>query len=113
MQNFAPPLLSIIGFKLLGLAVATQHLNDFVLVELGHLVASRTAVLAGIKLARFLNEHLANGSGEGQTAVTVDVDLANGALGSLAQLVLGDTYGIGQVATVGVDDVDILLGHAR
>ena len=98
---------------LLGLAVATQHLDDLVLVQLGHLVTGGTAVLAGIKLTGLLGKHLADGSGKGQTAIAVDVDLADGALGGLAQLVLGDTYGIGQVATVGVDDVDILLGYAR
>ena len=96
---------------LLGLAVATQHLDDFVLVELGHLVACGTAVLAGVKLAGLLGKHLAYSSGEGQTAVAVDVDLADGALGSPAQLILGDTYCIGQVAAVAVDDVNILLWH--
>ena len=40
---------------LLGLAVATQHLNDFVLVQLRHLVASGTAVLAGVKLTGLFN----------------------------------------------------------
>ena len=98
---------------LLGLAVATQHLNDFVLVQLRHLVASGTAVLAGVKLTGLFNEDLTNSGGKGQTAVAVDVDLANGALGSLAQLILGDTYCIGKIATVGVDDVNILLGNAR
>ena len=81
---------SVSSCRLLGLAVAAQHLNDFVLVQLGHLVASGTAVFAGIKLTGLLSKDLANGSGEGQTAVAVDVDLADGALSGLAQLVLGD-----------------------
>ena len=57
--------LSIKECPLLGFAVAAKHLDDFVLVELGHLVASGTAILAWVKLTRFLSEYLAHCSGEG------------------------------------------------
>ncbi len=97
---------------LLGFAVAAKHLDNLVLVELGHLVACRTTILAWVELARFLVEYLAHCSSECQAAVAVDVDLANGALSSLAELLLRNTYCIGQLATVSVDGVDILLGNS-
>ena len=78
-------------------------------VELLHLVTGGTQVLAGVELTGLLVEDLANGCGHGQTGVGVDVDLADSALGSLAELLLGDTYSVGQFATVGVDDVNVLL----
>ena len=58
-------------------------------------------------------EYLANGSGEGQTRVRVDVNLANGALRSLAELLLGDTNCVRQLATVLVNHVYILLRNRR
>ena len=82
-------------------------------VELLQLVASRTQVLAGVELGGLLNHHLAHGSGHSQTAVRVDVDLANGALSSLAQLILGNTDSILQGTTELVDDLYILLGNRR
>ena len=48
-----------------------------------------------------------------QTGVGVDVDLANSALCSLAELLLGNTNSVGQLASVLVDDVDILLRNRR
>ena len=43
---------------LLGLVVATQHVEDLVLVELLHLVASRTQILAGVELGGLVVEYL-------------------------------------------------------
>ena len=83
------------------------------LVELGHQVACRTAVLTRIELTRFLSEHLAYGSGEGETGVRVDVDLADSRLGSLAELLLRNTHCVRQLATVLVDHVHILLRNGR
>ena len=80
------------------------------LVKLCHKVTCGAAVFAGIEFAGLLIEDLADGSGECKTAVGVDVNLADCALGCLAERLLGDTYRIGQLATVGVDDVDIFLG---
>ena len=48
-----------------------------------------------------------------QARVGVDVDLADSALGSLAELILGDTDSVGELAAVLVDDVDILLWDRR
>ena len=82
-------------------------------IELLHLVAGRSEVLPGIELTGLLIEDLADGGGHCKTAVGVDVDLADSALGSLAELLLGDTDSVRQLATVGIDDVDIFLGHRR
>ena len=78
-------------------------------VHLLHFLAGRLEVLAGIEVARVLSKILADGAGHGQTAVGVDVDLADGALGGLAELLLGDTDSVRQVTAVLVAHVDILL----
>ena len=94
---------------LLCLAVAAKNVDDLVHIEFLHLVACRTEVLAGIEFARFLVEYLADCCGHCKTAVGVDVDLADSTLGSLAELLFGDTYCIGKFAAMSVDDVDIFL----
>ncbi len=101
----------VIRSVLFGFAVGTEHVDDFVLVKLLHLVAGRAEVFAGVELTGLVVEDLADSGGHGQTGVGVDVDFANGALGSLAELLFGDTDGIGELAAVGVDDVDIFLGN--
>ena len=78
-------------------------------VELFHLVASGAEVFTGIELTRLVMEYLADCCGHCKTAVRVDVDLADCALGSLAELLLGDTYCVRKVAAVLIDDVDIFL----
>ena len=83
------------------------------LVHLFHEVTSGTAVLAGVEFTRLVVEHLAHGSGECQTRVRVDVDFANGALGSLAELLFGDTHCIGELAAVLVDDINVFLRNRR
>ena len=84
----------------LSLSGAAQYLLVLVHVELLELVAGRPQVLAGVELVRFLGEDLADQGRHGQAAVGVDVDLADGALGGLAQLLLGDVHGIGKLAAV-------------
>ena len=98
---------------LFGLSVGTEHVDDLVHVKLLHLVTGRSEVLPRIELAGLLVEDLTDGGGHCKTAVGVDVDLADSALGGLAELLLGNTDCIRQFATVGVDDVHILLGHGR
>ena len=73
-------------------------------IELLHLVTGGAEILARIELAGLLGEDLADGGGHRETAVGVDVDLADGALGGLAELFLGDTDRIRQLAAV-ADDV--------
>lgn len=83
------------------------------LVEFLHLVAGRAEVFARVELTGLGGEHLADSGCHGQTAVGVDVDLANIHLGSLAELFLGDADGVGQFAAVFVDHVHIFLGNGR
>lgn len=88
--------IKIVRQGLLGeFVVAAEYVGDLVLVELCHEVASWTTVLAGVEFAGFLIEYFAYSGGEGQTAIAVDVDLANGTGGCLAKLLFGDTYCIG------------------
>ena len=96
---------------LFGFAGATEHILDFVLVELLHFVASRAEVFARVKFGGLFSEDFAHGGGHGQTAVGVDVDFAYGALGGFAQLLFGYTDGIGEFASVLIDDVHVFLGH--
>ena len=96
-----------------GLAVGAEYVDDFVLVQLCHQVACGTAVFARVELTGFLGKDFAHGSGEGQTRVGVDIDFSDSRLGSFAELFLGNTHCIRQFASVGVDDVHILLRHRR
>ena len=89
--------------------VRAKHVNDLVLVHLLHEVASRTAVLTRVELTWLVVEYLANSSGECQTRVAIDVDFANSALSSLAELFFWNTYSVRKCATVSVDDVNVFL----
>ena len=91
------------------LDVRPQNVSDLMLVELYHQVTSRTAVLTWVELTWLLSKYLANSGSKCQTRVRVNVDLTNCTCSSLTQLLLWDTYCIWQLATVGVDDVHILL----
>ena len=102
--------LEVLG--LLGeLVVAAEHIGNFVLVEFYHEVASGTAVFAGVELSWLFGKHLANGGSEGQAAVAVDVDFANSAGCSLAELLFRNTYCVGQLSAIGVNHVHILLRY--
>ena len=54
-------------------------------------------------------EDLADGGGHGETAIAVDVDLADGALRGFAELVFADADGVFQFAAVLVDDLHEIL----
>ena len=101
------------GFLLEGLSVGAEDIDDLVLIELLHLVAGGSQVLTRVELTGLVVEDLADGCGHCKTAIGVDVDLADSALGGLAELLLGNTYCIGKLAAVCVDDIDILLGNRR
>ncbi len=104
------------GAKLLKLCefvVGAEHVGDFLAVHFDHHIASGAAVLTRVELSGLLSEGLADASGKGEAAVGVDVDLADGALGGLAELLLGDADGVGELAAILVDDVDVLLWYGR
>ena len=90
-------------------AFAAENVYDLVLVESFHLIARRSEIFAGVKLGRLVVEELADSRGHGQTGVGVDVDLADIHLRSLAEFLLGNTDGIGKLAAIFVDGLDILL----
>ena len=96
-------------FNKLKLVVATKNLNDLVNIHLLHVLASGLQILTGIEVAGILVEVLADSSSHSQTRVRVDVNLANSALRSLTQLLLGDTYCIGQLTAVGIDGINLVL----
>ena len=102
-------LIYCIEIILLELVVRTENVNDLVNVHLLHVLASRLQVLTGIEVTRILSEVLADSSSHSQTRVRVDVDLTYSALRSLAELLLGDTYCIGQLTTELVDGINLVL----
>ncbi len=95
--------------RLFSFAVGAEDVFDFVLVEAFHFVASRAEVFAGVELCGLFIEYLTHGSGHSQTAVRVDVDLAYIHSGCLAELLFGNTDGVGKLAAVFVDDVNVFL----
>ena len=95
------------------MTVRAKHLNNLVDVHLLHVLASRLEILTGIEVVRMLSEVLTDGSSHCQTRVRVDVDLADSALGSLAELLLGDTDGVGESTTILVDGGYLVLRYRR
>ena len=106
-----PPLfvIVIVNVVQLKLIVATKNINNLVHIHLLHVLASGFQILTRIEVARILIEVLADSSSHSQTSVRVDVDFATCALRSLPQLLLGDTYSIGQLTAVSVDGINLLL----
>ena len=93
----------------LELVVATQHVYNLVHVHLLHVLASGLQILARIEMTGVLVEVLADGSCHGETRVRVDVDLANSALACFAELLFGNTHCIGELATMSVDGIYLVL----
>ena len=54
---------------LLCFSVATEHIDNFVLVEFFHVVASRTKVFARVEFSRFVGENFSYCSSHSQAAV--------------------------------------------
>jgi len=82
---------------------------SLVLVESDQVVTSVSEVLTRIVVLGVIDEVLADSSSHGKTTIRVDVNLADGALDSLADLVLGDTDGVLNLATIFVDGLHVLL----
>lgn len=95
--------------KLFGFAVAAENVDDFVTIEFLHVVAGRAEVFAGVELTGLLSEDAANSCCHGETAVGVDVNFADCALGGFAELLFGNTDCIGKLAAELVDGVDFFL----
>ena len=69
----------------------------------------RSQIFARIKLGRTFGEYLTDGSRHSQTAIRINIDLADSRLSRLAQLVFGYTDGIFQRAAVFVDNGHFFL----
>ena len=95
------------------LVVRAQDIDNLVLIEFLHAIAGGAEVLARVKLGRLFGKGLADGGGHGQAAVAVDVDLADGTLGGLTQLLLGDADGSLQCTTIFINGVHLVLRHRR
>ena len=77
--------------------------------QLPDMVTGGGEVLTGVKVVGMLGHVLTDGGGHGQTQVAVDIDLADGHLGGVAQHLLGDADGIGHLAAEAVDGFNIGL----
>jgi len=86
-----------------------NFITSLVLVESDEVVTSVSEVLTRIVVLGVINEVLTDSSSHGKTTIRVDVDLADGALDSLADLILWDTNGVLNLTTVLVDGLHVLL----
>jgi len=86
-----------------------NFVTGLVLVKSDEVVTSVSEVLTRIVVLRVVNEVLTDSSSHGKTTIRIDVNLADGALDSLADLILGDTDGVLNLATVLVDGLHVLL----
>ena len=76
------------------LVVAAQDVHDLVLDQILHILAAHLQIAAGVEVGGVRDELLPHAGGHGQAEVRVDVDLADGELGGLAQLILRHTDGV-------------------
>ena len=91
--------------------VGTEHVLDLVLDHLADRIAAGSEVLAGIEVIGMHSIVLADGGGQSEAEVRVDVDLADRASGSLTQLLLGNTDSTGHVAAELIDLGNEVLGN--
>lgn len=98
--------------KSVGLSVAAEDINYLVGDHLLDGLTGRLQILPGVEVGGCSAKYLQNGGGHSKTEVGVDVYLADGALGSLTQLVLRNSNSSRHIAAVLVYLVDELLGHA-
>ena len=92
-------------------AVRTEYIHNLVDVHFLHILTGGLQILTRIEVSRMLSQVLADGSGHGQTRVGVDVDLADSALRSLTQLLLGDTDSGLEMTSKLVDGVHLVHRH--
>ncbi len=76
-------------------------------------VAPRPQVFARVEFSWVLGQHLAHGGRDSQSAIAVNVDLANGAAGGPPQLNLRYANGSFHVTTVEVYHLNVLRHHRR
>ena len=98
---------------LLSLAGAAQNIHQLVANDLLDVGAGGFQVLTGVEMIGMLVEVLTNGAGHGQAQVRVDVDLADGELSHMTQLLLRHANGARHRAAVSIDHLDVVLRDGR
>ena len=98
---------------ILCLAVAAQNIDQLVGNHVLDSLTSRLQVLARVEVIRMLSEVLADRSGDSQTNIGVDIDLADGQLCSVTQLFLRNADCIRHLAAELVDLVNKLTRYGR
>ena len=69
-----------------------------------HGLAGRLQILTGVEMIRMLRKVFTDHGGHGKADIGVDIDLADGAAGSLAKLLFRNADGTGHISAVLVDD---------
>ena len=100
-----PPLSCILCFLFGAVLSIHNELHD----KLLDVFPCRSEILARVKVVGMLGKVFTDRSSHYETKVGVDVDLADRASCCLAEHVFRDADGIGHLAAVGVDLIDILL----
>ena len=100
-------------FSRLSLAVAAQNVDQLVGDHVLDSLTSRLQVLTRIEVIRMLVEVLADRSGDSQTNIGVDIDLADGQLCSVTELFLRNADCIRHLAAELVDLVNKLTRYGR
>ena len=101
-----------VGIDVLEAVVRAEDVDDLVFVELLERLTSWTEVLTWVEFSRVFCEDLTYSCSHSETAVRVDVDLADSALRSLTELLLGDNDSILEGTTELVDRSDFVLRYA-
>ena len=89
--------------------VGAENLKNLVDIHLLHVITRRRQVLTRIEVTRILREMLADRRGHRETRIGVDVDLANRALGGLAELRLRNADCVRKLAAELVDGINFIL----
>src|SRR5699024_7474976 len=97
----------------LRLAVAAQNIDQLMSDHVLDSLTGRLEVLTGIEVIRMLVEVLTDAGGDSQTDVGVDVDLADGQLRRVTELILRNADSIRHLAAMCVDLVNKLARNGR
>ena len=91
--------------------VATENIGDFMSNHALNSSTGRLQILTRIEVTGMLDKMLTNAGSHCHTQIRVDVDLANGHSGGLAELILGYAESTGHIAAKLVDLLSKLLRH--
>lgn len=83
------------------------------LIHFDQSLTGRTQVFARIKFSRVFSEMLTDRRRHPQTAIRIDIDLANIISRGLAQLLFGDPDRVFEGPAMSIDDLDRFDRHGR